>query len=87
MTDQEVTFAEILRVAGYLPKGWAVHIALYNYDDIDVMLSDPYSLDIVNFSCEGDTNEIILGHVNEARRMEGLKPVNWNGEEVDGIGN
>lgn len=82
MTDQEVTLAEILRVTGNLPKGWAVHIALYN-TDIDVILSDPYSLDVVNFSCEGDTNEIILGHVNEARRTEGLKPVNWNGEEVD----
>ncbi len=81
MKEHEITLAELFRVTNYMPEGWTFIIETTN-DEASLCLVDPDGFDIEVYY-DGDTSEAILDHVNKARKAEGMKPVDWNGDERD----
>lgn len=79
MTERELTLGEMFRATGeLLPEGWGIHLRMAK-DRADVSLYDPADNFVEVNTDDQDTSEMIISHINMARKLEDLEPVEWDG--------
>lgn len=84
MKEAEISLAEMFRVTcDSLPIGWDLAVTVNKFG-ASFSLEDIYGEDReVPYEDERETSETLLAYVNYARKETGMKPVGWDGEEID----